>query len=134
MCVCLCVLCIGVCSGVCVCVCVPDSQDGSYKCVCVCVCVCFRLPGRELQGGPEQQAPEGAHGLHQGADPRAGVGVRPPQLPDPPAPLRDRRQPRPHRTTGTSRHVTHTHTRSPSTSTSPNDRYVTSRHPPEFKP
>lgn len=51
--------------------------------------------------GRQQQTQEGAHGLHQGADPRTGVRVRSPQLPDPTETLRNRCQPRPDRTPGT---------------------------------
>lgn len=47
----------------------------------------------------ERQTAQGEDGLHQGADPRAGGRVRPPQLPDPTTTLRDRRQSRPHRET-----------------------------------
>lgn len=55
----------------------------------------FRVTGRELQVGCQQQTAEGAHSVHQGADPRAGGRVRPPQLPDAATALRDRRQPGP---------------------------------------
>lgn len=53
--------------------------------------------------GRQQQAQEGAHSLHQGADPRTGVRVRSPQLPDPSETLRNRCQPRPDRTPGTAK-------------------------------
>lgn len=61
-----------------------------------CVVFGFRVPGRELQVRREQQTQEGEDGVHQGADPRAGGRVRPPQLPNQTKALRDRRQPRPH--------------------------------------
>lgn len=49
----------------------------------------FRVTGWELQVGCRQQTAEGAHSLHQGANPGAGGRVCPPQLSNATAALRD---------------------------------------------
>jgi len=55
---------------------------------------------RVTEAGPE--APQGAHRLHEAADPRAGARIPPLELPDQTAKVRDRSSTGPHRETGQS--------------------------------
>ena len=55
-----------------------------------------RLPDEPLQAGPVGQAAQGAHGLHQAADPGTGERVQCAQLPHQAQALRDRCRPQPH--------------------------------------
>lgn len=56
----------------------------------------LRVPRWELQIGCEQQAEEGADGIHQRADSRTGSRIRPSQLFDQTEAVRNRRKPGSH--------------------------------------